>query len=275
MAKKTNDLSTDQMTSEPPKKKRHIARTILIVLAIVIGLGIVIAALGGSNSVAPSSEPFDPNNYQQVDYDSLAKAPEQYENENLVVTGRVIQVVEGSSETDIRLATSVNGYGDVVFVRFDPSILDGNHLVEDQTVAVYGRCTGQETYTAALGQSVSIPGMVADYIDQNAKSQKDEQNEKIQALFDGVTFEKHDEGYGSYTYSATITNNTDTSYDSVSLLVGLYDADGTRLDETYASVNSWAAGESSVFSAWSTTNAAQVKAEVQSYSIDGQYYSTN
>lgn len=275
MADQQVPSTSEQAKPEPTKKKRHVVRNVLIVAVVAVIALVAVSFVGGSGSVAPSTEEFDPNDYQTVEYSALAKTPDDYKDQKLVFTGNVIQVQEGSTETDLRLATDASGYDDIILVRFDPSILDGNHIVENQTIAVYGRCTGQETYTSVLGQSVSIPGMIADHIDENAKSKQQEQIEKVQALFDGVTFEKHDEGYGSYTYSATVTNNTDTDYDDVSLTLGLYDANGTRLEETYASVNSWAAGESSVFSAYSTTDAAQVKAEVEYFSIDGQPYSAN
>ena len=97
--------------------------------------------------------------------------------------------------------------------------------------------------------------------------------DKVQAIFDGATFDKTSEGYGMYDYTATIANTTDQDLSNVSVTLGLYDDSGTRVDETYVSASSWAAGESAVFDSVSTTDAAKVKAEVQAFSIGDDYYS--
>lgn len=257
---------------EEKKQKKHRGRTVLIVVLVVIALFIVIAAVGG-NSSKPSSEPFDPANYQQVDYATVAKTPDNYKDQKLYFVGSVVQVVEGSSETDVRLATDVSGYDDIVYVKIDNSILGDNHLQEGQALGVYGTCTGQYHYTSALGVDIAIPGMVADHLDENVETPQQQMVDKVQAIFDNVTFDKVDKGYGMYEYTATIANSTDQDLSNVSVTLGLYDDSGTRVDETYVSAGSWAAGESAVFDTVSTTDAAQVKAEVQGFSIGDDYYS--
>ena len=256
---------------EEKKLKKHRGRKVLIIILVVIAAIIVIAAIGG-NSAKPSSEPFDPANYQQVDYATVAKTPDDYKNQKLYFVGSVLQVLEGSNETDVRLATDVSGYDDIVYVKIDNSVLGDNHLQEGQALGVYGTCTGQYHYTSALGVDVAIPGLVADQLDENVETPQQQMVDKVQAIFDGATFEKTSEGYGMYDYTATIANTTDQDLSNVSVTLGLYDDSGTRVDETYVSASSWAAGESAVFDTVSTTDAAKVKAEVQAFSIGDDYY---
>ncbi len=52
-----------------------------------------------------------------------------------------------------------------------------------------------------------------------------------------------------------------------SLVLALYDADGVKAEETYASTSSWAAGEKVRFEAIGSVDAAQVKASVSNYEV--------
>ncbi len=283
MAEKKEDAA--QMPPAPaapapnePKKKSK-GRKILIVVLVVFALLVVAGIAGGGGSSEKEDEPFDPSTYQTIDYATVAKNPEDYKGQKLYFAGKVVQVLEQSDhETDLRVATSDNGYDDILYVTLDPDILGGNHIVENQYIGVYGRCTGQISYTSALGAKISIPGLEAVSIDESVKSPQEVQIEAMEALFDGVTWEKVDtSGYGSYEYEATVTNTTENNYSNVSLILGIYDANGTRIGESYATTNSWNAGESVKFDAYLDSNlkdsAASVKVEIQSFSIGSDYYS--
>ncbi len=108
-------------------------------------------------------EAFKPENYQSPAYIDVARNPDSFKGQKVAFTGKVLQVLEGTTETDLRIATD-GGYDDVVFVGFDPSILGGIHVLEDDSVTVYGTCIGQYTYTSALGSSISLPGLYADQV---------------------------------------------------------------------------------------------------------------
>ena len=80
-------------------------------------------------------------------------------------------------------------------------------------------------------------------------------------------FEQIDDGYGNYTYSATVKNTSDLSFENVSLVLGLYDSDGVRQGESYVSANTLAAGETVKFEGYGTINAAQIKVEINYYEV--------
>lgn len=80
-------------------------------------------------------------------------------------------------------------------------------------------------------------------------------------------FEQTDDGYGNYTYSATVKNTSDLSFENVSLVLGLYDSDGVRRGESYVSANTWAAGETVKFEGYGTINATQIKVEINYYEV--------
>ena len=97
---------------------------------------------------------------------------------------------------------------------------------------------------------------------------ENETKDAIEGLLNNVTFDKSDDGYGYYTYFAVIENTTKYSFKNVSLILALYDADGVKAEEVYASTNSWAPGEKVKFEASSDVNAAQVKPSFQYYDVD-------
>lgn len=271
-----------QIEPEGKKAKKGKGKKVLLIVVVVLVVIIIAAAAGGSHSGSSSNgsgqdsgaeaQAFDPANYQEVDYKTVAQSPDSYKDQKLLFKGTVIQVVEGAAETDLRVATSVDGFSDVVFVKLDPQILDGQHVIQNEYVAVYGTCIGQYTYTSALGADVSIPGIQADKVEET-KSEKQETYEQVAALFSNATFQKVDEGYGNYTYTAEITNTTDLTLENVSVVLSLYDANGTKAQETYASVNSWAPGETAKFEGFSSTDASKVTPSLQAFSSNGNYYS--
>lgn len=107
-------------------------------------------------------EPFDPAKYERVSYTDVARNPDSFTGKQLVFSGKVLQVVEGSTEINLRVATSGN-YDDVIFVGYDPSIMS-SRVLEDDRITLYGTCTGLYTYKSTGGASISIPGMYATHI---------------------------------------------------------------------------------------------------------------
>lgn len=108
-------------------------------------------------------EAFKPENYATPAFTDVARNPDSYKGQKIAFTGKVLQVLEGSTETDLRIATD-GGYDDVVFVGFDPSILGGTHVLEDDNVTVYGTCIGQYSYSSTLGAKISLPGLYAEQV---------------------------------------------------------------------------------------------------------------
>ncbi|MEE8704864.1 MAG: FIVAR domain-containing protein [Olsenella sp.] len=119
-----------------------------------------------TNAISALKEEFNPDNYDAPAYTDVARTPDDWKGKKVTFTGRVLQVVEGSKETDLRVATD-GSYDDIIMVGFDPSILGGTHVLEDDNVTVYGTCVGLYTYKSALGASISIPGIYADQVEIN------------------------------------------------------------------------------------------------------------
>ena len=108
-------------------------------------------------------EVFKPENYSAVAFADVARNPDDYMGQQLTFTGKDLQVVEGTDETDLRIATD-GGWDDVIFVGYDPDLLGGTRVLEDDSVTVYGTCLGQYTYESTLGAAISLPALYADQV---------------------------------------------------------------------------------------------------------------
>lgn len=105
---------------------------------------------------------FNKKNYKSVAYSKIARNPDDYEGKQLKFSGKVVQVMEGDEETQIRLATD-DDYDDIVLVGYDPAIMD-KRVLEDDTVTVYGISVGLITYESTMGGNITIPALAAEKI---------------------------------------------------------------------------------------------------------------
>ncbi|WP_206099954.1 toxin regulator [Oribacterium sp. C9] len=102
-----------------------------------------------------------------ITYEQLARNPEDYRGEKIKFTGTVLQVIESSSEIQLRLATS-KGYDDVIYCKYSPDIVS-SRILEDDRITVYGKSSGTVSYQSTLGGKITIPGMHVDKIDLKNK----------------------------------------------------------------------------------------------------------
>ena len=94
--------------------------------------------------------------YKGLDYDSIARKPDDYEGIKFKGSGKVLQVLESDTEVDMRVATSSDGWDDVVYLVYDPSIVD-SRILEDDNVTFYGESKGLYSYESTMGGTITIP----------------------------------------------------------------------------------------------------------------------
>ncbi|MGJ7912015.1 toxin regulator [Neobacillus sp. LXY-1] len=99
-----------------------------------------------------------------ITYDQLARTPDKFVSQKIKFRGKVIQVIEGDAETQIRLAVNDN-YDTVLLGAFDSSVVT-SRVLEDDMITIYGTSTGLITYDSTMGGKISIPGVSIDKIDQ-------------------------------------------------------------------------------------------------------------
>lgn len=110
-----------------------------------------------------------------VAYDELARNPNSYVGHLVCFEGEVIQVQESNSilyYSTYRINVTKHTYtylddewwDDTVYVNYDSYNAD-SRILEDDVVMFYGEFQGLKTYTTIMGGSVTIPYVIAEYID--------------------------------------------------------------------------------------------------------------
>lgn len=100
-----------------------------------------------------------------ITYEQLARTPDNYKGQKVTFSGKVVQVIEGDKETDLRIAVDGN-YDTVIFVGYDPSIASVRAL-DDDYVTIKGKSIGLYSYQSTIGGKISIPGIWVDKIEIN------------------------------------------------------------------------------------------------------------
>lgn len=100
---------------------------------------------------------------QQVNYNDVARNPDNYDGTHIYISGSVIQVSEGWFDS---VTLRVSSGGNVWLVDYwrdegESRVLEGDY------VTVYGECTGVTTYLTTDLSSATVPSIDAEIIDIN------------------------------------------------------------------------------------------------------------
>ncbi|WP_051411441.1 coiled-coil domain-containing protein [Ruminococcus flavefaciens] len=98
-----------------------------------------------------------------ITYEQLARNPEDYKGEKVKFYGKVIQVIEGTDEIQIRLAIDSN-YDTVAYCGYNPSIVS-SRVLNDDLITIYGISVGTISYESTLGGKITIPGIAVEKIE--------------------------------------------------------------------------------------------------------------
>ena len=100
-----------------------------------------------------------------ITYDQLARNPDEYIGEMIKFSGKVIQVIEGTDENQLRFAVN-DDYDKVMYLGYSPDIVD-QRVLEDDHVTIYGISIGTISYESTGSGPITIPASVVDRIDFN------------------------------------------------------------------------------------------------------------
>ena len=99
-----------------------------------------------------------------ITYDQIARTPDDFEGSLVKFSGRVIQVIEGATEIQIRFAVN-DDYDTVLFGYYSPGIVT-SRVLEDDMITIYGTSVGLISYESTMGGNITIPAVSIDKIDQ-------------------------------------------------------------------------------------------------------------
>lgn len=100
-----------------------------------------------------------------ISFDSLARTPEQYKGEKVRFNGRVVQVCSEAESSQYYSTYRVSvGYSRVIYLKVD-NYGSGSRILENDWITFYGEFDGLYTYQSVRGDSITIPSVIAEYID--------------------------------------------------------------------------------------------------------------
>lgn len=98
-----------------------------------------------------------------ITFTDISRSPDDYVGEKVKFTGSVLQILEGSYSNEGRMSTK-GSYDDIVYIMYDPDILDVR-ILEDDEITVYGTFSRMVTYETIMGGSVTLPLINVDRIE--------------------------------------------------------------------------------------------------------------
>lgn len=98
-----------------------------------------------------------------ISYKDLARNPKDYIAKKVKFKGKVVQVVEGDGEVQIRLAVG-GDYNNIIYCVYDSSIVT-SRVLEDDYITVMGLSSDLITYSSTIGGKITIPSMIVQKID--------------------------------------------------------------------------------------------------------------
>lgn len=99
-----------------------------------------------------------------ITYDQLARTPDDYKGKKVKFYGKVLQVIEGDSSVQIRLAVNDN-YDTVILGDYSKNIVS-SRVLEDDHITIYGTSASTITYKSTMGGNITVPAVIIEKIDQ-------------------------------------------------------------------------------------------------------------
>lgn len=105
---------------------------------------------------------------EKVKYDTLARYPSDYLLKPIMYKGKVVQVMEDGNDYVLRVNVTKGSYGiyrDTVWVEYTRNSTDSGRILEDDIITFYGYGADVISYETVMGATVTIPAVLAVYID--------------------------------------------------------------------------------------------------------------
>lgn len=94
-----------------------------------------------------------------ITYEQLARTPDKLMGKAVKFHGKVIQVIEGDTEVQMRFAVN-DDYDKILYCAISKDNLKGTRILENDKITIYGLSNGLITYDSTMGGKISIPGVL-------------------------------------------------------------------------------------------------------------------
>ncbi len=99
---------------------------------------------------------------ESADYESILRNPDEYKDKYIKVSGKVDQVIEGWFGIYSIFIVDKSGNKWEVFYSYKEG---ESHILENDRVTAYGKCSGTATAKTVLGKQVVMPSINGEYFD--------------------------------------------------------------------------------------------------------------
>ena len=121
------------------------------------------AAKAAAEKAAQEAADRDPNSYQALPYEEMARNGNNHKGEKLQITGTVIQVTD-SAEGGATLRVATNGkYDDVYMVQISKNEWQSHRLLKDDVITFYGYVYGLYSYKSVMGGQITVPALIVKF----------------------------------------------------------------------------------------------------------------
>ena len=112
---------------------------------------------------------------RQISYNSLAREPLAYKGQTVVFRGQVTQVQESGLSVILRVNVTRGQFiwKDTVWVEYRKKVPDERRILDDDILTFWGEYKGIMSYKAVFGQTIQIPHVVADIVENAGKPRAD------------------------------------------------------------------------------------------------------
>lgn len=219
-----------------PRRKKYTWWQILLMILVGFLVFFIIMAIVGSNinsqendnkGLSAGTPKTAPQNIEQYKaacasykYKDIARNPNDYKGKSAKFTGKVAQIQENGLSVILRVNVTKGEYGmwdDAIFVEYTRNNENESRILEDDIITLYGELDGIKTYSAVLGNEVSIPLLKAHYVDIQGSDDSDSDNDLQSDNPNAITKGKYDK------------IKTGMSYEQVKEIIG---TDGKVLSES-------------------------------------------
>lgn len=101
----------------------------------------------------------DPNSYQALPYEEMARNGDNHKGEKLQINGKVIQVMDSDKGfATLRVATR-DGYDDIYMIEIPASQWKSHRLLKGDIITFYGKVYGLYSYDSTMGGKITVPAM--------------------------------------------------------------------------------------------------------------------
>lgn len=96
-------------------------------------------------------------------YQDIARSPDDHIGKKVKFTGKVVQLIEGEKENELRFAINDN-YDQIIYLGYDKTIVS-QRVLEDDWLTIYGKSLGTISYQSTMGGTITIPAVYVEKID--------------------------------------------------------------------------------------------------------------